>query len=164
MLYQKYISWKGTGIYSNNIGITSGNIRPLTNNDVTNNASQKHGLPRPIKQYRKGITTISTNATNINNSRQIPSTVACKLIHQLIDIPGGFSIKNNKIDILQKCDICQGIDIINDWKPITNLTEKPELNSQTNLFCCNLEKNAIKRCLPTSSNITKNTNLIIWFL
>ena len=47
---------KGIGQYSYPIAITSGNIRPLTNNDSRNNAPQKFGLPRPLKwQYRKGV-------------------------------------------------------------------------------------------------------------
>ena len=31
-----YISWKGTGVFSNPVGIASTHIRPLTNNDTGN--------------------------------------------------------------------------------------------------------------------------------
>ncbi len=50
-----YRSWKGVGIQSNPIGITSGSIRPLTNRDLLNSAPAPFGRPRPIKHYRKGI-------------------------------------------------------------------------------------------------------------
>ena len=156
-----YKSWKGTGMFSNPFGITAGNIRPLTNKDPTNNAPQKFGLPRPLKQYRKGIT---INALNDSfDSRQVKSSTGTgSLIGQTIDIPGGFSIQKNTSteETLEKsCITCQGIGIISDWQPITDLTEKPQPETQTPQYCCNQEKNALRRVLPTSSNIIKNANL-----
>ena len=67
-----YKSWKGNGILSNPIGITSGHIRPLTNNDSGNVFQTGFGLPRPMKHYRKGrvITTSSSDELinyNLNN-------------------------------------------------------------------------------------------------
>ena len=163
-----YKTWKGTGLFSNPVGITAGNIRPFTNNDHTNTASQKFGLPRPIKHYRKGITV--TSLENSFNSRQVKSSSQGNLISQMIDIPGGYTIKPNtateKSNIEQlnnDCKTCQGIGLISDWQPITDLTEKPQPETQSKLFCCNQERNAIVRVLPTSSNITKNTNLPITY-
>ena len=49
-----YKTWKGSGVNKNPIGITAGNIRPLTNNDMGNVFPTGFGLPRPIKHYRKG--------------------------------------------------------------------------------------------------------------
>ena len=49
-----YKSWKGKGVYSNPVGVTSTHIRPLTNNDPGNNFPTGFGLPRPMKHYRKG--------------------------------------------------------------------------------------------------------------
>ena len=51
---QQYIPWKGTGAFSNPVGIAAGHIRPLTNNDTGNVFQTGFGLPRPIKHYRKG--------------------------------------------------------------------------------------------------------------
>ena len=51
---KQYISWKGTGINSNPVGVASGHIRPLTNNDPGNVFQTGFGLPRPIKHFRKG--------------------------------------------------------------------------------------------------------------
>jgi hypothetical protein len=51
---KQYNSWKGTGINSNPVGIASGHIRPLTNNDPGNVFKTGFGLPRPIKHFRKG--------------------------------------------------------------------------------------------------------------
>jgi hypothetical protein len=146
------------------VGITTGNIRPLTNNDPTNNAQQKFGLPRPIQHYRKGIT-----FKNINNNRQVKSyTGGNKLISQMIDIPGGFSIKPNTTET--NTSPCNGIEIITDL--IDNAQPQPEPEPQTehqpehqnqdqdkNYPVCCQERNAIIRVLPTSSNLTQNTNL-----
>jgi hypothetical protein len=163
-----YKSWKGTGMFSNPVGITSGNIRPFTNKDPTNTAPQKFGLPRPIKHYRKGITV--TTIDDSTNSRQVKSSSQGNLIGQMIDIPGGYTIKpnaakemSNMEQLNNDCKTCQGIGIIDNWKPTTNLTEKPQPESQTQQFCCNQERNAIIRVLPTSSNITKNANLPITY-
>lgn len=51
---KQYITWKGTGINSNPVGIAPGHIRPLTNNDPGNVFQTGFGLPRPIKHFRKG--------------------------------------------------------------------------------------------------------------
>jgi len=160
-----YKSWKGTGVFSNPVGITAGNIRPLRNKDPTNSAPQKFGLPRPLQHYRKGIVVTALN-NNSNNSRLIKSSSQVNLIGQMMDIPGGYTVKpntttetSNTIALDRDCKTCQGIGIIDNWKPITNLTEKPQAKTQTQQFCCNQERNAIIRVLPTSSNITKNANL-----
>ena len=160
-----YKSWKGTGVFSNPVGITAGNIRPLRNKDPTNSAPQKFGLPRPLQHYRKGIVVTALN-NNSNNSRLIKSSSQVNLIGQMIDMPGGYTIKpntttdtSNTIALDRDCKTCQGIGIVDDWQPITNLTEKPQADTQTQQFCCNQERNAVIRVLPTSSNITKNANL-----
>jgi hypothetical protein len=156
-----YKSWKGDGVFSNPVGITAGNIRPLTNNDPTNNAPQNFGLPRPIKHYRKGIAVISLE--DPTNSRQVKSSTGGSLIGQLMDIPGGFSIKKNvpnEISNTQQLDLncrtCQGIGLISDWQPITNLTEKPQPQTQSQEYCCNEERNALVRVRPASTLLDKN--------
>ena len=87
-----YVTWKGDGKYSNPVGITAGNIRPLTNanvvgapglatNDVASLAVYKQGSsaiysanpkrPRPLKQYRKGtITQAPTIVVDPENPNQ----------------------------------------------------------------------------------------------
>jgi len=156
-----YKSWKGDGVFSNPVGITAGNIRPLTNNDPTNNAPQNFGLPRPIKHYRKGISVISLDDST--NSRQVKSSTGGSLIGQMMDIPGGFSIKKNVLDEISNtqqldrdCQTCQGIGLISDWQPITNLTEKPEPETQSHEYCCNEERNALVRVRPASTLLDKN--------
>jgi len=156
-----YKSWKGTGVFSNPVGITAGNIRPLTNNDLTNSAPQKFGLPRPIQHYRKGITI--TSLDNSANSRQVKSSTCGSLISQMIDIPGGYTIKpntttetSNRENLDRDCKTCQGIGLISDWQPITDLTEKPEPETQTPQYCCNQERNALRRVRPVSTKLKKN--------
>ena len=156
-----YKSSKGTGVFSNPTGVTAGNIRPLTNNDLSNSAPQKFGLPRPIKHYRKGISVISLD--DPTNSRQVKSSTGGSLIGQMMDIPGGFSIKKNVLNetsntqqLDRDCQTCQGIGLISDWQPITNLTEKPQPETQSHEYCCNEERNALVRVRPASTLLDKN--------
>jgi hypothetical protein len=72
-----YITWKGTGVFSNPVGTASSHIRPLTNNDSGNvfksgsfpsrvYANVRVFNPRPIKQFRKGRVIPSAPIT-VNN-------------------------------------------------------------------------------------------------
>jgi hypothetical protein len=166
-----YVSWKGTGIYSNPVGLTSTHIRPLTNNDIGNIFPTGFGLPRPLKQYRKGIvipTNINTDksiAYNLN--RAVKSSIGSSLgggnggtglISQMIDMPGSFNVKENQLsnNINTECKNCNGIGIVSDWMPINNLTEKPQPNVTNPLLCCNQQKKAYNRTLPTNTNVKKN--------
>ena len=114
-------TWKGSGNHSNPVAITSGNIRPFTNNDPTNitpgptpiypscagrlSFVKRPFLPRPIKHYRKGTTTpvpliIQDPENNekylqLNNNRAVKSSTSSSLIGQTIDRPGQFSVKQN---------------------------------------------------------------------
>ena len=149
-----YVSWKGTGVFSNPVGITAGNIRPLTNNDSGNNSSIGFGLPRPIKHYRKGRA--------INNNTGVASSTGGTLIKQMLDYPGGYNIFPNTLNEVSNitnlnnhCNTCNGIGVISDWMPINNLTEKPEASTQTAIFCCNDEKKALKRTRPANTNLKK---------
>jgi len=149
-----YISWKGTGVFSNPVGITAGNIRPLTNNDPLNNSNVGFGLPRPIKHYRKG--------RSIGDNNRVSSSSGGSLIKQMIDIPGGYNIfpntvneTSNTVNLNEHCNTCHGIGVISNWMPITNLTEKPETNTQTSTFCCNDEKKALRRTRPTNTKLKK---------
>jgi hypothetical protein len=75
----QYVSWKGSGVLSNPIGVASTHIRPLTNNDSGNVfqsgsfESRAFGkgrvfIPRPIKHYRKGRVIPSTPIMVVNPS------------------------------------------------------------------------------------------------
>lgn len=94
------------------------------------------------------------------------------LISQMIDGPGQFIVKDNgetqmhltdadgnMIDgnrIDADCKTCNGIGIVSSWYPINNLTEKPEPNVTNGLLCCNEQRKARQRVLPTSTNVKKN--------
>lgn len=146
-------NWNG---FKNIIGNTSGNIRPFTNKEYTNNTTTKTGLPRPLKHYRRGRAMV--NVLNSNNSRFVKSSTGGTLLKQLVDIPGGANaIIQKNID----CSICNGISLVESYFPTTSLTDNPEPVTQTNLFCCNDEKKAIIRCLPTSSLLNLNSEVII---
>lgn len=185
-----YVSWKGNGIFSNPVGVTSTHIRPLTNLDPGNIFPTGFGLPRPIKHYRKGtvipinfnvITVdpknsaeyIETSLIEYNVNRAVKSSLSSSLgggnggtglIAQMIDMPGSYIVKDNDINeksidgvnIDKECKNCNGVGIVSDWMPIKNLTEKPEPNVTNPILCCNQQRKAIQRVLPTSTNIKKN--------
>ena len=170
-----YASWKGDGRYSNPVGITSGNIRPLTNNDPTNAFPTGFGLPRPLKHYRKGISipayiTIEDPErpdqyidVEYAPNRQVQSSTTGSLIGQMIDKPGQFIVKPNTIDeksgitkLDSDCKTCTGIGIVSDYMPSRNLTNNPNPTTENPLNCCNEERKALKRVLPASTNLSKN--------
>ena len=195
-----YVPWKGTGMFSNPVGVTSTHIRPLTNNDPGNIFPTGFGLPRPLKQYRKGTvipinfdnkTNYTTNNTEdieklliaYNVNRAVKSSIGSSLgggnggtglIAQMIDMPGSFIVKDNQPEhnfvgienniitdndgsnIDTECKNCNGVGIVSDWMPINNLTEKPQPNVTNPLLCCNQQRKAIQRVLPTNTNVKKN--------
>ncbi len=174
-----YISWKGTGPFSNPVGSTSTHIRPLTNKDPGNIFPTGFGLARPIKHYRKGKSMqlpveptsqelLETSLVEYNINRAVKSSNGSSLgggnggsglITQLIDTPGSVIIKENNLThntIDDNCKTCNGVGIVSDWYPINNLTEKPQPNVTNPPLCCNQQKKALKRVLPTSTNLNKN--------
>lgn len=203
-----YVPWKGTGIFSNPVGVTATHIRPLTNNDPGNVFPTGFGLPRPLKHYRKGKV-IPINFDSIpkieptntaediekiliayNVNRAVKSSLSSSLgggnggtglISQMIDMPGSFIVKDNQPDTTQvgladgtfdlgdtiaqdnkdvnidkECKNCNGVGIVSDWMPINNLTEKPQPNVTNPLLCCNQQRKALQRVLPTNTNVKKN--------
>lgn len=152
-------TWKGDGIYSNPVAITSGNIRPGTNKDMTNNVVYKHGLARPIKHYRKG-TSVNVRG-ELNNS--VKSSTSLSLVGQLIDRPGSFSVKQNTINTINEqtgsvldCSKCTGQGLVVDYAPTTTVTDNPRQCTQTQQNCCNAQKNALRRVRPASTLLSKN--------
>jgi hypothetical protein len=154
-----YKTWKGNGYFSNPIGITWGNIRPYTNGDLQNDIIYKPG-PRPIKHYRKGITT---------QNNEVKSSRGSTLVSQLIDLPGCYSTTENTINeinniehINQLCSTSHGVAMIRDIYPNVNYYEKPPVimkDGDNPIFsknmCCSQQKNALKR-VRTSTNIKQN--------
>lgn len=158
-----YKSWKGSGVFSNPVGITAGMIRPLTNNDPTNNFKTGFGLPRPIKHARKGrgfnytvLTTDPKNPTEyveVNVNRCSKSSSSGALVNQMIDRPGSFTVSQINND----CNNCKGIGIISSYYPNNKyLTENPEPSTQNNVLCCNAERKARRRAVYSNTNLKKN--------
>ena len=166
-----YKTWKGSGPYQNPIGVTSTNIRPLTNNDYGNVFPTGFGLPRPIKHYRKGTLTLNKNQTEDNSikynlERNVKSSVGASLgggsgglgmVSQVVDNPGATSMKENlTMNNEDVCKTCDGIKIVSDWYPINNLTEKPQDNVTNPILCCNQQRKAKRRVLGANTNVKKN--------
>jgi len=134
-----YVSWKDTHPTS----VTSGNIKPLTNNDPTNDVAYRHGLPRPIKHYRRG--------TIADPSRRSGNSVS---ISQTMETPGGF------VQSINGTDCSTGNEFVSDWSPIRNLTQKPQLDR---MACAEDGHNigsevnkAIKRVRSANTIVKKN--------
>lgn len=154
-----YKTWKGTGYFSNPIGITWGNIRPYTNKDLSNNIIYKPG-PRPIKHYRKGVTT---------QENEVRSSRGSALVSQLIDLPGCYSTTENTINEVnniehtnQMCSTSHGIAMVRDIYPNVNYYQNPPVimkDGDKPIFakgvCCSQPKNALKR-IRTSTNLKQN--------
>lgn len=174
-----YRTWKGTGLYSNPVGITAGNIRPLTNNDLTNIAVYRQGSARPLKwQFRKQtLTQVPYTIVNPDNPSQyitVPQNRATKsasglenktggLIGQLMDRPGGYSVKENTTDEVSEtlkadldCKNCTGISVVTDYYPQYYLTNNPLPVSTNPQNCCNEQRKALLRVRPASTNLKKN--------
>lgn len=166
-----YVSWKGTGLFSNPAAVTSAHIRPLTNNDCGNIFPTGFGLPRPIKHYRKG-TVIPVQNTNSNQdqltlynlNRSVKSSIGAGLISQTLDMPGSFVVKDNKFlnvsksveEINNACHNCHGAGLVSSWMPITNLSENPNPEVTNPVLCCNQQRKAVRRVLPANTNISPN--------
>ena len=115
-----------TSTLTNPIPVTTTNIRPFVNNDVTNNVAYKHGLPRPLKwNYRLGhINTVTLDSSNKENylktsqDRYVRSSRTGRLLAMTMDRPGhvteSFSNANLSSDLARdarmdglKTDCCQ---------------------------------------------------------
>jgi hypothetical protein len=162
---------KGTGSYSYPIAITSGNIRPLTNNDYRNNAPQKFGLPRPLKwQYRKGLSfhqnviDLDPNDPNVYiNTSRVSRTSTVNLIGLTLDQPGRYSVKhnpkteiNNSLYLDKTCNDCDGVGLIINNPPSRILTDNPQPSVVNKKYCCNTERNARKMVIYASTNLKPN--------
>lgn len=118
-----YKTWKGSGVFSNPVGVTASHIRPLTNNDTGNVFPTGFGLPRPIKHYRKGRVIpgpsiivedpndptqyMETSLINYNLNRIVKSSKGSSLgggsgglglLNQMLDNPGAYIVKQNPVD------------------------------------------------------------------
>lgn len=164
-----YKSWKGQGIESNPVGVTAGNIRPLTNKDPANDYPAPFGKARPLKQYRKGAFPYIpiqpgqySNAEarpadiDLNVNRVVASSTGGSLVKQMIDNPGSFSVNKNS-PILSSHPSCKGICIVSDFYPnYTYTTENPNALTVSPMLCCNAERKARRRVLPANTNLPKN--------
>jgi hypothetical protein len=149
-----YKPWKGP---QTPVGLTSGTIRPLTNNDPTNDTNPGFGLPRPIKHHRKGrgfnytvLVADGNNYKEVEVNRLNRSSTTGNLVSQLIDQPGGFNRTEEQNQNGQ-------IKMVMSYYPNdVYLTENPEPRSQTPAWCCNAEKKARRRVTYASTNLKKN--------
>lgn len=157
------VTWKGSGLYSCPIAITSGNKRPLTNKDPRNNAPQKFGLPRPLKwQYRQGVSfhpkIMDVNPENpyeYIDTSQVSHANNQKLVGLTIDQPGRYSVKQNSTNETNESN-CYGVSLVTSFTPERYLTNNPELITTNPKFCCNQEKNAKKMVIYANTNLKSN--------
>jgi len=172
-----YVSWKGSGVFSNPIGITSTHIRPLTNLDPGNVFPTGFGLARPIKHYRKGrvipVFVQTTPQIQYNLNRSVASSTGSSLggggggrglLNELQDTPGSCTVKQNnpdeiseQLELNKDCKMCQGVGVVVNYYPNTTyLTNNPQKLTTTPPLCCNEERKARRRVLPASTLLKKN--------
>lgn len=172
-----YKSWKGKGKFSLPIGMTATHIRPLTNRDPGNDAPTGFGLPRPLKQYRRGTVPRVADFVQIlettpevayNLDRAVKSSYGSSLggknnglMAHLMDSPAGYVVKdnnNNSVDsanVIADCKVCHGISIVDNTIPIASLTETPEPNTESKELCCNDQLKAERMVRPTKTLLSK---------
>ena len=111
-----------------------------------------------------------TRLINYNLNRHVKSSKGASLgggsggtqwIHQLMDGPGQYTVKQNSSlpfsQIQPDCTTCQGGAVVVNYYPNKPyLTENPEANTVSPAFCCNEEKKAKRRVLPSNTNLPKN--------
>jgi hypothetical protein len=86
------------------------------------------------------------------------------LISAMIDNPGSYTVKENvsnevsEMTALNKdCKKCEGVGVVTSYYPNnTYLTDNPDSITQSPLLCCNQQRKALQRVLPTNTNIQKN--------
>lgn len=131
-------------ILSEPILVTSTNLRPFTNNDITNYISYKHGLPRPMKHYRLGIINAieidpqSPDASYLktNIDRYVRSSRSTPLLSLTMERPG--SSFNTVSNAAYACDLSK------DTRMDGKLSD-----------CCQ-SANALKRVRGANTNISKD--------
>ena len=145
-----YESWKGRDIFSNPTAITAGNIRPATNKDYTNTVFYKQGSQRPIRHYRRGITT--TGNTNSSSGK------SSWLIGQILDTPGQYIVKENTptSNATPDCKVFKGTGMVVDYMPSNFLTDNPRPVTESMGNCCNAQRKALDLVKPASTNLSKN--------
>lgn len=165
----QYVTWKGTGLSKTPHAVTAGTVRPLTNKDYGNNFPAPFGKPRPIKHARKGaipnvtitntegtpISVFNTKAEERNINRNVRSSVPNNLVRQMIQNPGGFSVKENTLD--EQNPNCGGICVTATLYPnLPYRTENPTATTESKLLCCNEERKARRRSRPAPTKLSKN--------
>ena len=133
-----------SNILSEPIPVTSTNLRPFTNNDVTNDISYKHGLPRPMKHYRLGI----INAIDINLDspdaaylktnidRYVRSSRSTPLLSLTMERPGSTFTSTSNVNLA------------------SDLSKDTRMDGKLN-DCCQAT-NALKRVRGANTNLSKN--------
>ena len=149
---QAYRPWKGT----NPTGSAPGTIRPLTNNDPTNNSSNGFGLPRPIKHARLGRD-FSTEHNRLNKS-----SGTGHLVKQMIDIPGGFTVAQNAINTGVGINTVSynflNLNYKSEKPPVGGVTSQPPCykdDGVSSFTFCSPERNARRRTMSGTTNLNK---------
>jgi len=148
----------------------------LASNTLTANAG---GIPIPENSTQA----VEQSLIEYNVNRAVKSSISSSLgggnggtgmISQMMEMPGSFIVKDNGGNSLveglgqsvetdvngnaiqAECKDCNGVGIVSSWYPINNLTEKPEATVTNPLLCCNQQRKAYQRSLPTNTNVPKN--------
>ena len=131
-----------TSTLNDPIPVTSTNLRPFTNKDLTNDITYRHGMARPLKHYRLGIinaVTIDPSSSDVkylttNINRYVNSSKSTPLL-SLINRPGGVFESTSNVNFAS--------DLVNDERDDKHLSD-----------CCQAEK-ALRRVRGAPTKIDK---------
>mgnify|MGYP000324056604 FL=1 len=131
-------------ILNDPVPLTSTNLRPFVNKDVTNDVVYKHGLSRPIKHYRLGVinavtidpTSSDANYLRTNVNRYVRSSRSAPLLSLTMERPGHVTESLSNVNFAN--------DLSKDTRMDGLLTD-----------CCQ-EKKALTRVRGSSTNLSKN--------
>jgi len=131
-------------ILNDPVPLTSTNLRPFVNKDVTNDVVYKHGLPRPMKHYRLGVINAVTidpassdaNYLRTNVNRYVRSSRTAPLLSLTMERPGHVTESTSNVNYAN--------DLSKDERMDGLLTD-----------CCQ-EKKALNRVRGSSTNLSKN--------
>ena len=166
MLSQAGAAWKGAGTP---VGSVPGNLRPLTNRDPGNVFPTGFGLPRPLKQYRRGRSFPVTSDTQApewvvrNEQRYVRSSQGTYALDAMQTVPGGFAVttsssaKDNvdKGGLLRGTVGSLGVPVTTDVYPNQSYwTDNPNENTTTPALCCNPERKALRRVVYANTNMS----------
>lgn len=151
-----YTPWKGRELFS---GSVSGHVRPFTNGDPRNNYQpKKHGLPRPMKHYRRGRVIVPSGPPDdYAIDRRVRSNTGRGLVRATMETPGGATIETTDA---ANCKTCAGVSVLSSYRGnslfVNNNPPVRSVEMDPTGVLRRQEEIARTRCRPASTILNKD--------